>query len=95
MNMEIISDLVHLPFEKLFLLLSEHYKQKGFRDVLLNALFERKIEDIVFHLPQLAILLAGAGNQHVHKLIDHFSKKNQCFLFLVILNKILFSYSST
>jgi hypothetical protein len=90
MELDLISNLQNLSFEVLFNRLSDNYDNKGLRDILLNSLFERKIEEIVLHLPQLAIILVNAHNDHIQKLLDHFGKKNQCFLFLVFLTYFLF-----
>ena len=84
MKADLIANMQNFSFEELFLRLSEEYENKGLRDILINTLFENKIDKIVFHLPQLAILTTLPHNPHISKLIDHFSSKNQCFFFLVI-----------
>lgn len=80
---EIIKNINNYNLEELFLSLSSNYDDRGIRDLLFNQMFEIQIKDLVFHLPQIAIMFNRHRNDHIIKLINYFSKKNQIFLFLV------------
>ena len=69
--------------QEMLLCLSQNYEERGIRDIIFNQMFEIQLKDLLFHLPQLAVLFNRKRNEHIIKLINYFSTKNQIFQFLV------------